>query len=109
MKGNRIVWRERLILIVLIDDVVSGDSRLIGNLNHRIEPCFPLLVLLHFLLFYINIFSYLMVLGNQLCDCNQRKLSSPFSLKQMYLMSFIIYMIFCLLLIILSKLHYFIY
>ena len=37
-----------MILIVLIDDAVSGGSQLIGNLNHGIEPCFPLLVLLIF-------------------------------------------------------------
>ena len=71
-----------------------------GNLEIRIMESslvfLNLMVLLHSLFFYINIFSYLVVLS----------LPSQFPLKQMYFVSFIIYMVCCLLLIILSKLHY---
>ena len=62
MKGNRIVWGGRMILIVLIDDAVSGGSQLIGNLNHGIA-LFSFASSSHFLFFYINIFPYLVVLG----------------------------------------------
>ena len=88
--------------------------QLVGNLEIGIMELslvfLNLLVLLYSLLFYINILSYLVVLScymSQPCDCNQ--LHSPFPLKQMYLVSFIIYIVCCLLFIILSKLHYFMY